>query len=497
MKKKFLKKCIVTVLACSFSATAFASTLNFTPQMPPGGFGQPPQMNGQNQTPSPEQDIKNILADLVKDGTITQDQAETIAKAFKNKMGPHQPAGGQQQSDKIETSGAYTQKNKNIIQNNQIYTATKQNQSAIKVTDGGKLTITQATINKTGNSTSEEDSNFFGLNAGVLAESAATIHISDSKITTNAEGSNAIFATGKSSVINLSNVKIKTTASSSRGLDATLTGTVNATNVDITTQGTHCAALATDRGNGTINVLGGTMHTAGDGSPGIYSTGDINVSDATLTATGSEAAVVEGKNTITLNNTTLSGAKKQGVMLYQSFSGDAEVGTSKFTMNGGSLTAEEGPLFYVTNTESIIKLNNAKLQQSSGILLNVGAGKWGNQGANGATVKFNAQNQLLDGDIICDTISNVQLSLQENSKLNGSINKENTAKSLSLTLDKTSSWNVTANSYLTTLTTADSTLSNIDDNGFTIYYNANNLANQWLGSNTYILKNGGKLTPKN
>ncbi|MDF2565765.1 MAG: hypothetical protein K0Q53_2160 [Massilibacillus sp.] len=232
------------------------------------------------------------------------------------------------------------------------------------------------------------------------------------------------------------------------------------------------------------------MHTVGDGSPGIYSTGDINVSDATLTATGSEAAVVEGKNTITLNNTTLSGAKKQGVMLYQSFSGNAEVGTSKFTMNGGSLTAEEGPLFYVTNTESIIKLNNAKLQQNSGILLNVGAGIWGNQGANGATVEFNVQNQLLDGDIVCDAISNVQLILQQNSKLNGSINKENTAKSLSLTLDKTSSWNVTANSYLTTLTTADSTLSNITDNGFTIYYDANNIANQWLENNTYILRDG-------
>lgn len=496
MRKRFLKKVIVTVLACSFSTTAFASTLDFAPQMPPEGFGQPPQMNGQHQPPNPEQDIKNILTDLVKDSTITQDQADTIAKTFKNKMMAHKP-GAEQQAVKTATSGAYTQKGKNITQNKQIYNATKQNQSAIKVTDGGKLTITQSTINKTGNSTSEEDSNFYGLNAGVLAESTARIDISNTKITTNAEGSNAIFATGKNTVINLSNVKIDTTASSSRGLDATLTGTVNATNVDITTQGPHCAALATDRGNGTINVTGGTMQTAGEGSPGIYSTGDIHVSDATLTATGSEAAVVEGKNTITLNNTTLSGAKKQGVMLYQSFSGDAEVGTSKFTMDGGSLTAEEGPLFYVTNTESIIQLNHANLKQNSGILLKLSADKWGNEGANGATVNFNTQNQILNGDIVCDSISNAQLNLQENSSLMGSINQENTAKSLSLVLDKTSTWNVTANSYLTALTDADSTLSNIADNGFTIYYDAMNTANQWLGNNTYTLKDGGKLAPKN
>lgn len=241
--------------------------------------------------------------------------------------------------------------------------------------------------------------------------------------------------------------------------------------------------------------MGGTMTTTGEGSPGIYSTGNITASDSIITATGSEAAVIEGKNSISLTDVTLSGAKKCGAILYQSFSGDAEVGTSIFKMSGGSLTAAVGPLFYITNTNSIIELKDADLTAISGTILTAGADRWGNTGSNGGGVTLKAENETLNGNVTCDNISSVTVILQNSTDLTGYINPENTAGSMSLTLDSSSTWNVTGDSYLTSLKDEDSSLTNIKDNGYIVYYGAEESINSWLKGKTYTLTDGGKLTP--
>jgi hypothetical protein len=182
-------------------------------------------------------------------------------------------------------------------------------------------------------------------------------------------------------------------------------------------------------------------------------------------------------------------------MLYQSFSGDAEVGTSTFMLNGGSLKAAVGPLFYITNTQSVIDLKDADLTATSGILLKASADRWGNAGSNGGVVTFKANNETLTGNITCDNISLIKVILQNNTTLTGAINMDDTASSSTLTLDSTSTWNITGTSYLTSLTDDDPTLVNIKDNGHTIYYDPNSSANSWLGSKTYTLNDGGKLTP--
>jgi len=45
----------------------------------------------------------------------------------------------------------------------------------------------------------------------------------------------------------------------------------------------------------------------GYNSPAVYSTADITVSNAELTSNNSEALVIEGKNSIKLNNCDVSG----------------------------------------------------------------------------------------------------------------------------------------------------------------------------------------------
>jgi len=375
------------------------------------------------------------------------------------------------------------------------YTATESDQSAVVVNGSGSLEINQATVNKNeGGTSSAEDSNFYGLNAALLVKKDSKLKVTNTKINTSVEGANGIFSTGDNATAIVDNVEIVTTADSSRGLDATYNGTIIANNVKITTNGAHCAALATDRGEGTVTVTGGTLQTAGEGSPGIYSTGNITVTDTTSIATGSEAAAIEGKNSITLTNCDLTGYLKHGVMIYQSMSGDAAVGEGTFSMTGGSLTAKSGPLFYSTNTKAVINLENVQLN-GTGTLLKASTDSWGTGGSNGADVTLNAKNQVLDGTIEVDSISTLQLNLFEKSSLSGTINSNNTAKSVTLNLSSDSTWTVTGDSYLTVLTDEDSSLSNINDKGFTIYYDSSNSQNSWLNGETKTLKDGGKLTP--
>lgn len=359
---------------------------------------------------------------------------------------------------------------------NQTYTSTKSDENAVQVENSGTFTLTNATITKSGDTASEENSNFNGSNAGVLAASASKIYLTNCTITTSGSGANAAFAYGSGSLVNLNTVTISTSANSSRGVDATYGGTINISNSTITTKGAHCAALATDRydnstGAPHINATNCTGNTAGEGSPGIYCTGTFvvqaeNGGVSKYTATGSEAAVIEGLNSITLKDTDISGAKKWGVMIYQSNSGDASVGQGTFVMTGGTLTNNSsGPALFVCNTTSVINLSGVKIVNSSGTLLKAMAPtgtddtnlSWGNLGGTvyfTATGQDSANNLGMEGNIVLDSKSSLTLTLSDNSSLVGAIDNANTAGSMILAVDSTSKWTATADSYVDTLTLA-------------------------------------------
>jgi hypothetical protein len=269
---------------------------------------------------------------------------------------------------------AYTQSGGTVAKTGQSYCGTATDESAVKATNSGVFSLSASAITSSGNTSSPDYSSFYGLNAGVLATSGSTVNFSSCTADTTGAGANGVFATGTGTSITLSDVTINFTGQLGHGVDAALDGVLTLTDVDIATAGSNAAAIATDRGGGTITVTGGTMTTSGADAPGIYSTGAITVSGATITATGSEAAVIEGANSIILTNTALSGAKKRGVMIYQSMSGDVRGVEGTFTMTGGSLSAAVGPLFCVTNSTGIITLTGVTVAAASGTLVNAVAG---------------------------------------------------------------------------------------------------------------------------
>ena len=293
-------------------------------------------------------------------------------------------------------------------------------------------------------------------------------------------------ATGDGTTVIIRDTKITTTGNGSGGIMTTGGGITKAYNLDVTTSGQSSAAIRTDRGGGVVTVDGGTYTSNGLGSPAIYSTADITVSNATLVSNLSEGVCIEGKNTITLNNSNLTAnnTKCNGnatfldtIMIYQSMSGDADSGISSFTMNGGTLTSKNGHIFHVTNTNAVINLNGVTLknEDSSNILISVCADGWSGA-SNIATL--NAKSQVLEGTILVGSDSTLTLNLTNNSSFEGTVSgqitnaKDKTISTevgtVTVKIDNTSTWTLTGNTYISAL---DGNLSQINTNGYKLYVN--------------------------
>jgi hypothetical protein len=411
--------------------------------------------------------------------------------------------GGASSTAVYPTKAAYTQSAGTKSEQDQTYSSSEDDRSAILVSDGGSFTATNGDIQTTGDSSSNDSSSFYGLNAAVVATSSSFITLSGGSITTTGSGANGAFATGEGSSVSLSNVTIEAAGGGGHGVMATQGGAVTLDEVKITTAGANSAPLATDRGGGTITATGGSALASGKDSPALYSTGTITVTGGTYEATGAEAAVIEGGNTINLTDVALSSsmADKWGVMIYQSMSGDAAGTQGTFTMRGGSLTytGANGPLFYVTNSTGVISLAGVQVKCASGVLVKAAAGNWGTSGSNGGTALLTADGQRLTGNLVADNLSSLAITLKNSSSLAGAINPDRSAKEASLALDATSIWIVSADSYLSVLTLSTgisgTSISSIVGNGHTVYYDAANAANSVLSGKTYSLAGGGTLKP--
>lgn len=357
--------------------------------------------------------------------------------------------------------------------------ATETDQNGVLAQNAGIAVLRDCTIAKSGDDTDGDRCNFYGANSIVLAvNEGSQVALNGCTLSATSEGSNGVFATD-SGVAFVNDCGIDTSAGNSRGLDATYAGVVVASQVDIATEGDHCAAVATDRGGGTISVVGGTFSTAGSGSPLLYSTGNIQVNGVMGTASASQIAGMEGFNTILINNSELESTNAgltgsdpiaNGVIIYQSTSGDAEAttgDTATFQVASSTLKSavSSGTMFYFTNTTANVVLSNTVLDfdSTSNKLAYVAgndANNWGTPGSNGAQVNFTATNQQLEGDVCVDTTSTFNLYLLNASTWSGSASIEDNANGaissapLGVYVDGSSTWTVTANARLSMLSVA-------------------------------------------
>jgi hypothetical protein len=480
MLKKMIAILITLAMLFSISLSAFADDNGQPPEPPSGDMAPPDGGNGQ----PPEKPDGNP-----PDGAPGGNPPDGAPGGG---FGGGTPPGGGT-ADFSYT--AVTEITEAAEQAEQTYTSETADESALIINTADAVTITNPTVTKTGDSNGGDNCNFYGLNAGVLVMGGSTTTISGGIIETSASGANGVFsyggnggrngAEGDGTTVNISDTIITTTGDGSGGIMTTGGGITNASNLTVTTSGRSSAAIRTDRGGGTVVVDGGTYTTNGLGSPAIYSTADITVKNATLVSNLSEGVCIEGMNSITLENCDMTANNTQcngnatfhdTIMIYQSMSGDADSGTSSFTMTGGSLTSQSGHMFHVTNTHAVITLSGVNLiNEGSDILLSVCDDGW--SGADNIA-ELVADGQKLEGAILVGEDSTLKLTLTNGSTFEGYINGEiENAKgetvstkigTVEVSLDETSTWTLTADTYVTGF---EGSASNVTGNGYTLYVN--------------------------
>ncbi|MCR4842012.1 MAG: hypothetical protein K5840_01990 [Eubacterium sp.] len=353
-------------------------------------------------------------------------------------------------------------------------------------TEGVSVVLSEMYISReSDDSTGGDNSSFYGVGASVLA-TAGTLNITGAEIVSDAAGGAGVFAYGDG-VVYISDSDITTQQDTSGGIHVAGGGTLYAWDLTVETNGGSSAAIRSDRGAGTMVVDGGEYTSNGTGSPAIYSTADITVNEAELTATGSEAICIEGLNTIRLYDCDLTGNMSDddqnditwNVILYQSMSGDSEEGNSTFEMSGGTLTAENGGMFYTTNTESTFILNDVDITyaEDSEFFLqctgNTNERGWGTEGENGADCLFTAISQEMEGDVIYDSVSTLDFYMTDGSTLTGAFVDDETWAGdggdgeCNVYISDDSKWVVTGDSTVTNLY-SEGTIVDEDGNTVTI-----------------------------
>ena len=346
--------------------------------------------------------------------------------------------------------------------------------------NSGNVNMENITITKTGNTNNSDNSSFYGVNSGLLIKDNAILNIKNSYINTDGIGANGIFSNNGNAIID--ECTINTVKDLSGGIMVANNGNITANNLAIKTMGNSSAAIRSDRGGGVIVVEGGLYETNGKGSPAIYSTANITVNNASLQANHSEGIVIEGKNSVSLNNVklvdtndTLNGKSTtyKNIFLYQSMSGDATNGVSNFKAINSNIITNKGDIFYVTNTDADIYLeNNAFVNNdSNGYFLRIQKDSWGIDGLNGGIVNVSIDNQSITGNIYVDEISTLNINMNNMSYFEGIINGDNTGSKIELILDKKSKIKLMGDSYITSINDANRAYTNIDFNGYKLYVN--------------------------
>lgn len=468
---------------------------------------EPEKPDGNGQSAEAEEiSLSDIQEGDIVSITLDEDENAAFITVMSMEMdGQGQPGGDGQgapgqggpggQSQGVDSYTAVNEYIEDTTVSNETIESTGTDENAALISSGASVTLDNDTITRTSeDSKGGDNSSFYGVGAAVLATDG-TAYVKDGSVITDAAGGAGLFAYGDGTVY-ASGTTVKTTQDTSGGVHVAGGGALYGWDLDVETNGESSAAIRSDRGGGTMVIDGGNYVSNGVGSPAIYSTADIAVSNASLTANGSEAVCIEGLNSIHLYDCDLTGNMSDldqndntwTVILYQSMSGDSEVGNSTFQMDGGSLTSENGGVFYTTNTESTITLNNVDINynddnefflQCTG---NTNQRGWGQAGANGADCHFTGISQDMQGNVIWDSISDLDFYLTDGSSLTGAVVDDESYAGeggegyCNVYVSADSTWTVTG----------DSTVSSLENEGTIVDSNGKTVTIQGTDETVYV-----------
>ena len=341
--------------------------------------------------------------------------------------------------------------------------STEKDQNAVHI-GGGNVIVNNSNISRINKaSTVGENSSHYGVGSVILATNG-TGFISKTTVNSEAKSATGAFAYGNAKLY-MADTNISTALDNAYGLETAETGKLYAWNMTVQTLGADSSPVYTGPGGGVIVLDGGSYSSSGLRSPAVHCVGDVSLSNGEFSAEQSEAAVVENGNTLTLCDANLTGSLRVSedhpfqwtVLLYQPGQKDTALQTNYY-MKGGSLTSKAGGLFYVTNTNSNIYLENVAIKpfKNSDFLVRCTANSdkvmWGSPMKNGATCNLTAVNQPLEGNVVWDALSEVSLYVKDGSSFTGAFVKDEAVKTGSgfadLYLGEGCTWTVAGDSVL-------------------------------------------------
>ncbi|SDB01697.1 hypothetical protein [Eubacterium oxidoreducens] len=428
---------------------------------------------------------EGTVVDITIDGSGNIESVTILTDVQVSSSSSNQEQGESTSSTDVSYSGV-TEYTSDTQVSDESYTSTGTDEEAIWVSEGANVSLSNITVDRTSSdSTGGDNSSFYGVGAAIL-NTQGNLFLSNASITSDSAGGAGVFSYD-SGVTYVADSTITTQQDTSGGIHVAGGAALYAWDLSVETNGESAAAIRSDRGGGTMVVDGGTYTSNGTGSPAVYCTADITINDAKLTATGSEAVCIEGLNSLRLFDTTLTGNMPDDeqndntwtVILYQSMSGDSEVGNSDFEMVGGTINSENGGLFYTTNTESTILLSDVDINYSDDndfflqVTGNTNERGWGTEGENGANCTFTADDQQMQGKIIYDSISTLDFYMTNGSSLTGCFVDDETYAGdggdgyCNVYISEDSTWTVTADSEVDDLYNAG-TITDEDGNTVSI-----------------------------
>lgn len=359
------------------------------------------------------------------------------------------------------------------------YTSTKADENALRVSMA-YISAKGDTITKSGDVDDVTNSDFYGKNAALLVTHGGHGAFSDTKISTTGNGATAAYGYSKGTYINLTDSTVDTTGNFAPAAEAAEKAMMKLAGTTASTTGYGSPAIKVSKNGGIILAENSHFTTTGQESHGVYSSGDVTLTGSTVNAQATKAAVVKNNNTLSLENSTLEGNETNSVpyniVLYSDESAIGTMGTQQFNAKDSTLISHKGGMFYITSTHGRVTLENTTIQQDGTLPVftvtgNDGSFGWGEAGSNGGHVQIVLVKQNLTGNILVDSISDVNMNITDGSVWTGAIHIVPNAQNgdayhtnADIFIAAGSTWDLTEDSEVTTV----SNLGTINYNGHTI-----------------------------
>lgn len=330
-----------------------------------------------------------------------------------------------------------------------------------------------------------------GMDSIVKADNEEKM-LSDEDYSSSEDNTAGILALNPDGRFDISRISVSMEGEGSVGLASQAGGHVDGDQISISTAGSGSSPVKAYDESSIIDITDGNLETSGENSPCVYSAGNVSLSGVTAVSRNSGSVEIKNGGVVNIKDSNVTAYSGPAVNASSEGENDEDKNMSKVTVSDSSLRSEdEAALIRVSGAEVSMRFIQSTISCSGGILADITE----DENGNGGKLLMYGVGQTLNGELKCDSKSKVKLVLSEGSRFTGSVDSEDSAYYSKIYISGDSRWELTEDSYTSSIVNEQEDCSNIESNGHNIYYDSDRLANEWLGGKTISLKGGGVLTP--